>query len=223
MAASEQSMSEYVYQLKVTLNGSRPAIWRRFQVGGDTTLHRLHLILQVVMGWTNSHLYRFEIGGLQYGEPGPKIGFYRVQVKDSRRALLKTVASREKAKFIYEYDFGDSWKHEVVVERILPAGPETPYPVCLAGKRACPPEDCGGVWGYAELLEISHNPRHGKHAEVIEWPGEQFDPGKFDLDEVNQWLSGFGEENTLITKTKIGRNDPCPCGSGRKYKRCCSR
>ena len=114
-AVRKQVATEPVYQLKVTLKGSRPPIWRRFQVPADFSLHKLHLILQVVMGWANYHLYRFEIGGTQFGEPDPENDSYGLVMKNSEGAKLAKVASAEKANFIYEYDFGDSWEHEVLV------------------------------------------------------------------------------------------------------------
>lgn len=185
MTASEAPADEYIYELKVTLKGIRPAIWRCFQVHSDVTLHKLHLILQVVMGWTNSHLYSFEIEGTHFGEPDPENDFYGLEMKNSKRTKLKKVASGKADKFIYEYDFGDSWEHVVTVKNILTAEPGMCYPVCLAGKRACPPEDCGGVWGYSDLLRIISNPGHKEYQETMEWLGGKFDPEAFDLQGVN--------------------------------------
>jgi len=178
-----------VYQLKVTLKESKLPIWRRFQVAGNVTLHRLHLILQDVMGWTNSHLYRFDIGGIEYSIPDPvEDDFNELHFVDSRRTKLSKVVSREKATFTYEYDFGDSWEHQIVVEKILPAEPGGQYPVCLAGIRACPPEDCGGVWGYEELLEVISDPLHEEYESMMEWLGGSFDPEEFDINQVNRVL-----------------------------------
>lgn len=177
-----------VYQLKVTLKGSRPAIWRRFQVAGDITLHKLHLVLQAVMGWTNSHLYRFEVGGADFGEPDPENEFYGLKMKNSKRTKLGQVVPGKKAKFTYEYDFGDSWEHEVLVEKLLPPEPGRRYPVCLAGERACPPEDCGGIWGYADLLKVIRNPAHEEYEEMMEWLGEEFNPEEFNLEETDAAL-----------------------------------
>jgi len=218
----EPTGKQQVYQLKVTLKGSKPPIWRRFQVAGDVTLHHLRLILQVVMGWTNSHLYQFEIEGIDFGEPDPE-SFYGLRIKNSKIAKLSKVAPRERAKFLYEYDFGDSWNHEILVERILPAEPGAQYPICLKGKRACPPEDCGGIPGYYHLLEVISDPAHEEHEEMMEWLGVKLDPDEFHLDEINESLKGYRVEDTAKTKRKIGRNDPCPCGSGKKYKRCCGK
>ena len=181
--------NEMVYQLKGTLKESKPPIWRRFQVSGDITLHRLHLILQDVMGWTNSHLYRFDIGGIQYSIPDPvEDAFNELHFVDSRRTKLSKVAPREKSRFTYEYDFGDSWEHQIQVEKILPVDTGARYPVCLVGKRACPPEDCGGIWGYDELLEVIRDPTHEEYESMMEWLGGLFDPEEFDIDRVNRLL-----------------------------------
>ena len=181
--------NETVYQLKVTLRESKPPIWRQFQVSGNITLHRLHLILQDVMGWTNSNLYRFDIGGIQYSVPDPvEDDFNELHLVDSRRTKLSKVVPREKARFTYEYDFGDSWEHEILIEKILPADPGAQYPLCLAGKRACPPEDCGGIWGYGELLETIRDPLHEDYDRMMKWLGGSLDPEEFDLEWVNQVL-----------------------------------
>jgi len=171
-----------VYQLKVTLKGSKPPIWRRMQITSETTLVQLHRILQCVMGWEGSHLYQFVIGGVAYGDPG-MVGEW--DIEDARTVILEALVRGEKFKFLYEYDFGDSWEHELLVEKLLPLDEGKRYPVCLTGKRACPPEDCGGVWGYASFLEALHDPEHPEHEEMLEWIGGEFDPEVFNLDEVN--------------------------------------
>jgi len=188
-------MNQNIYQLKVTLKESKPSIWRQFQVPSNITLHRLHLIIQSVMGWTNSHLYRFEIGGVQYSVPDPEDDFNRLHFVDSRKTQLGKVVPADKAMFAYEYDFGDSWEHQVLVEKIIPPEPSTQYPVCLAGKRACPPEDCGGISGYDELLEIIRDPTHEEYDGMMEWLGGSFDPEKFDIDLVNRSLKRFRQSS----------------------------
>ena len=179
---------ETVYQIKVTLKDSKPLIWRRVQVPDSITLHRLHMILQPAMGWTNSHLYRFEIAGTEYGLPDPD---GELPFVDSRRNKLNKVVQNEKTGFLYEYDFGDGWDHEIIIEKILPAESGAQYPVCLDGKRACPPEDCGGIWGYADLLKIIRKPSHEQYEEMMEWIGGSFDPDQFDIDLVNRALARF--------------------------------
>src|SRR5262249_20713757 len=159
-----------IYQLKVTLRDIRPPIWRRIQVAGDTKLDKLHRIIQIVMGWTDSHLHQFVVGDAYYGTPDPELP----EVESERRGRLSAVAPKEKAKFAYEYDFGDNWEHEILVEKILPPEPGVRYPRCLAGRRSGPPEDSGGVWGYADLLEALADPSHPEHDEFREWVGDDF-------------------------------------------------
>lgn len=172
-----------IYQLKVTLKNSKPPIWRRIQVAGDTSLDKLHLILQTVMGWENDHLHQFKIGPDYYSAEDADL-----DCEDETQFDLSEVVSGVKQKFLYEYDFGDSWEHEIVVEKILQPEAGVHYPVCLAGKRAGPPEDSGGVWGYESLLEIVNNPEHPDYDERVEWLGEDFDPEAFDLEAINRKL-----------------------------------
>lgn len=174
-----------VYRIKVTLKGIKPPIWRRFEVSGQMTLFKLHTVLQVVMGWTDSHLHQFIIGRTYYGETDPEFGSDTVNEK---RVKLFQLPLGEKSKFIYEYDFGDSWEHKLLIEKILPATEGQKTPVCLKGSRACPPEDIGGIWGYADFLEAIHDPEHPEHEDMMEWVGGNFDPETFDLDGVNQYL-----------------------------------
>lgn len=174
-----------VFQLKVTLKESKPPIWRRIQVRGGTTLYKLHDIFQVVMGWTDSHLHQFIVRGEYYGTPDPDWGG---DVKSERRVKLGGIVAGPKDRFVYEYDFGDGWEHAIVVEKVLAPEPGVRYPVCLAGKRACPPEDVGGVWGYAEFIEAIRDPKHPEHEGMLEWVGGSFDPAEFDLEDINEAL-----------------------------------
>ena len=179
--------SSALYELKITLRGSKPAIWRRVQVPGSIKLSRLHEVLQIAMGWTDSHLHQFIDPPLVYSVPSGE-DYPGVERLDERRFRLADLARHEKASLIYEYDFGDGWAHEVVVEKIMPAGPEKQRAVCLAGENACPPEDCGGIGGYYELLEAVDNPKHEAHQQMLDWLGEPFDPSRFDLQAVNAAL-----------------------------------
>ena len=188
MATRKSTSNQTVYQLKITLKNIRPPIWRRVVVKSSTTLQQLHLIVQAAMGWDNYHMHSFSIAGIDYGQPQPEYDF---NVREEKTVKLSQVVVGEKFKFSYTYDFGDSWEHEILVEKELPYSPETNYPVCITGKRACPPEDCGGSWGYAELLEIITNPSHPEYEERIEWVGESFEPNVFDIDEVNLMLREF--------------------------------
>jgi len=174
-----------IYQLKVTLKHSKPPIWRRIHVKAHTTLYKLHQIIQIAMGWTNSHLHQFIADGVYYGEPHPDFGF---EVVSERRVRLHQIASDVREKFIYEYDFGDGWEHEIVVEKLLAPEPKVRYPRCIKGKRNCPPEDVGGVWGYADFLEAIEQADHPEHEAYLEWIGGSFDPEEFDSDMVNAGL-----------------------------------
>ena len=180
-----------VYQLKITLTGSTLPIWRRVQVRGNTSLSRLHAILQIVMGWTDSHLHEFVIRDTRYGMADMEWDPLE-RPKDERRVRLGQLVTEENDRFTYEYDFGDGWAHEIVVEKILPLEPGLPYPRCIAGKRACPPEDVGGMSGYAHFLAAIRNPRHEEHDELLAWAGSAFDPAAFDSDAVNQQLLAEG-------------------------------
>ncbi len=179
-----------IYQIKVKLRDIRPPIWRRIQVHDNITLHKLHEILQVVMGWENYHLHEFESDGQRYGLPQDKfsdpLDFYDKTINE-RKVKLSEVIHAEKVKFLYTYDFGDNWEHELLVEKIIEAEKGKRYPICVTGKRACPPEDCGGPWGYYDLLEALEHPDDPESRELLEWAGE-FDPEEFDLDEINSCL-----------------------------------
>lgn len=185
----QEEIKDTVYQIKVTVAGVEPSVWRRIQVPGSITLHRLHEILQVVMGWENAHLYMLETDGVSYSDPSPDWG---LPVKNAKRSRLAQVAPGEGCTFSYEYDMGDSWVHQLVVEQVLPRQEGVRYPVCIDGERACPPEDCGGVPGYEELVEAMRDPEHERHEELVEWLGEPFDPERFSVEQVNATLTRWG-------------------------------
>jgi hypothetical protein len=177
--------AELVYQIKITLQDSKPPIWRRLLVMESVSLYKLHQIFQVAMGWTDSHLHQFIVGEKYYGIPSSED--WR-PVLDERRYRLNQIAPAENSKFIYEYDFGDSWGHVILVEKIQPSESGMKYPICVKGKQACPPEDVGGVWGYLEFLEAMSSSAHKEHDKYVAWVGEKFDPAKFDINKVNQAL-----------------------------------
>ena len=187
MASEKKQKESKIYQIKVTLRYSHPPIWRRIQVAGETTFYELHYILQRVMGWDDSHLHQFIIGDRTYGGSDYESGA-APRRRDSGSLALGEVVHREKSKFLYEYDFGDSWQHVLLMERILPLEEGVQYPCCLAGRGACPPEDCGGVYGYYAKLEALRDPKHPEHDEIIHWMGEDFDPDAFDLEDINARL-----------------------------------
>ncbi len=173
-----------IYQLKVTLLGLRPPVWRRILVPSNVSLPRLHDILQIAMGWTDSHLHAFSVDGRSFGEPDPDL-----DMENERSWRLNQLLKQPKDKLVYEYDFGDNWQHQVLLEKILEPEPGVSYPVLVAGKRAAPPEDVGGIWGYAEFLDAIADPSHPEHEEYLDWVGEEFDPEAFDVEEANRALA----------------------------------
>lgn len=176
------------YVLKIVLKYIDPLIWREVEVPKDTTLHQLHQVLQVVMGWTNSHLYLFDVAGRMYGEPSVEWEF---EVRDSTDTTLEEIVSDNSLSFYYEYDLGDSWMHEITVQRVEESATEE-RPRCTGGARACPPEDCGGPGGYANFLEAIADPEHEEHLSMLEWAGGDFDPEEFDAGAIDRlvipWL-----------------------------------
>ncbi|HOJ34791.1 MAG TPA: plasmid pRiA4b ORF-3 family protein [Candidatus Hydrogenedentes bacterium] len=174
-----------IYDIKVVLVGSDPPIWRRFQVRNDITLDVLHQTIQTVMGWQDCHIHEFQIDDAAYG---PVDAGGLEDVKDERKVRLSKVVKEEGARFRYVYDFGDDWEHELVVERISEPSKAGRYPICLDGEGACPPEDCGGVWGYYDMLQTIEDPADPEYEDVLEWLGDAFDPESFDIRQVNASL-----------------------------------
>jgi hypothetical protein len=172
-----------VYQLKAMLTDSHPPIWRRLMVHSNITLAEMHRVLQVAFDWYDYHLHMFTAGGVEYGVPHPDD--FR-EVKDERRTPLNSLLRKPKDRLDYEYDFGDSWHHRIVLEKILPAEPQLELPACTGGRRASPPEDSGGVWGYKRFLEALADPDHPDHEMYSEWiGGTSFESEAFDPKEIN--------------------------------------
>jgi hypothetical protein len=174
-----------VYQVKITLRGT--AVWRRVLVPAAVRLDRLHTVVQATMGWQDAHLHVFVDDQTYYGVPDPELGFH-----DEHATRLNELVAPG-GHLVYDYDFGDSWEHEILVEEATVAAPDARYPCCVAGESACPPEDVGGVPGYARLIDILADPGHEEHQDVLGWLGldsrDQFDPARFDPDEANQRLA----------------------------------
>ncbi len=186
---AKSSTSLKALQMKITLADSKPPIWRRILVGDDSTFYQFHYIIQTVMGWSNAHLHMFQIGALILGDPeDDETGDFGT--KDERKYKLSKFNFAEGDKFVYEYDFGDGWQHKILIEKVLPFSADLKVPVCLKGKRACPPEDVGGAWGYEEFLAAIADPNHAEHDTYMEWlDGGEFDPEAFDIDEINAALT----------------------------------
>ena len=181
-------ITDTVFQFKLTLVGSKPPIWRRIQTK-DGTLGDLHDVIQAAMGWENCHLHQFIIDGVRYGPPSPDDLDFGLETEDeSKFRLSQLLPKTAKAlRFKYEYDFGDGWLHEILLEGNRPIEKDMKYPVCLEGKRACPPEDVGGLGGYEEYVEAVADPKHEQHEEFMEWAGP-FDPEEFDPKEATKHM-----------------------------------
>ena len=171
------TQTENILSVKVTLRGIRPPIWRRLLIPDRMTLGDLHEAIQAAMGWENGHLHLFEIAGRQFGDPDPE--FRAHDAANEARMTLAGVVKSGVNRFTYVYDFGDNWEHAVLIEKRAPKVIGTRFPACVAGKRNCPPEDCGGLWGYEELVAILADPSDTRHDEWKEIYGEDFDPEDF--------------------------------------------
>lgn len=214
MADKALSEEQQIYTLKVTLRGGDPPIWRRFQIEGGATLGELHETLQAVMGWENCHLHEFKAGQRSFTgfHPGMDMDFMD-DFEDEDECLVFEVLARKRSKLKYIYDFGDDWMHDVVVEQIAAPEPGARYPVCLDGAGACPPEDCGGLGGYYDILEALQNPDHPEHENYCEWMPDDFDPAEFDLDRVSMRLSSLaaeGEEDEEAFRALLDERYPEP-------------
>jgi hypothetical protein len=178
------SQAPTVLQLRVTLEEVAPPVWRRLLVPSGIPLAKLHDVLQVAMGWSDSHLHGFTIGKQRYGM---QFDDFPEGELDEEKFTVRAAIGKQR-RFRYEYDFGDDWQHQVVVEDVIKVPAELPFAVCLDGQRSCPPEDCGGSYGYAELLRAISDPDEEEHAEYIEWVGKDFDPEEFELATTNVLL-----------------------------------
>jgi hypothetical protein len=180
--------SKMVYQFKITLKEIKPPVWRRIQVPEDYSFWDLHVAIQDSMGWTDTHLHHFEIlnpMSRKEEEIGiPDTEFCEADIKAGWKKKIAGYFSVSNAKAKYVYDYGDNWEHAVLLEKIIPEKPGARYPLCLKGGRSCPPEDCGGPWGYQDFLDIIMDPGHEEYQSMLEWAGGDFRPEHFDPAEV---------------------------------------
>lgn len=171
-----------VFQVRVTLLGITPAVWRRFLLPGNTKLEQVHECIQGAFGWQNCHLHEFEIAGKRYGDPDAAHGDREIISERGTKSKLKFFELQAGDKFLYIYDFGDDWRHELEIEAILPPDPDGYYPDCIGGARACPPEDCGGLPGYQRLV---------RPLTVVGSAQSSFDADRFDLKEARKGLTSY--------------------------------
>jgi hypothetical protein len=168
--------ADTIARLKITLDDVKPAVLRRIEVPLTLRLDRLHLAIQAAMGWTNSHLYEILADGVGWGMIDPDGGDGPLDARKAR--LIDTLEDTKKLRYLY--DFGDGWEHTIKVERLIDPEPGVLYPRLIEVTGRCPPEDVGGPWGYAELLDAIHDPKHERHAELKEWIADDFDPNAVD-------------------------------------------
>ena len=178
-------MADTVHQLKITLTSVKPPVWRQIQVHSDTDLAELAAILEAAMGWLGGHLHAFESTDARYSQPDPE---WPDDDLDERKYRLRDVLPDVGSRLRWDYDFGDGWEHDVVVEEIGPRRSDVGSPICLAGSMACPPEDCGGPLGYEDLRDALSDPTHPEPGHLREWAPPGFDPTPFDVDETTSAL-----------------------------------
>jgi len=174
-----------IFQIKISLDNAKPSIYRTILVESDTTFIDFHHIIQISMGWDDYHMYQFETGDYTIAEPDELM---EIESIDPASITINEVLKQSGDKIKYEYDFGDGWMHTIQLEKIIPYQLNKIYPTCIRGKRSCPPEDCGGIWGYENLKKVIKNKKHPEYKETIEWVGIDFDPDYFDIEYVNEVL-----------------------------------
>jgi hypothetical protein len=173
------------HQLKITLREVKPAVWRRVVVPSSWKLSKVSRVIETAMGWDGYHLHAFEVGDARYGPVDPG---WDLDLNDESKVALAELLTEVKATMRWDYDFGDGWEHDVVVEAIGEASAPLVKAVCLDGRNGCPPEDCCGPWGYENLREALADPAHPDHDDMREWIGEGFDPKSFDVAATNAAL-----------------------------------
>jgi hypothetical protein len=194
-----------IIQLKITLHRTDPPIWRRVLVPKDTTLFELHHIIQIAMGWDNYHMFEFKINNYSFGTPYDDLNFAQAKLIDASDVSLDEVLINPKQTFDYIYDFGDNWTHKIVFEKSILQDNKLIYPVCIDGELNCPPEDCGGIPGFYNMLDIITRKRHPEKKNMLEWLGGHYDPSHFDIalinsdlitldDYIAEWLDGLDYE-----------------------------
>jgi len=192
-----------IYQLTIALPYIAPAIWRRLEVPGTLTFDDLHYAIQVAMGWEDCHLWAFYVGKTEVSPASEQFDFRgEPHARSADSTTIDEMLAGRRVKFRYVYDMGDSWLHEIKVEKVFTPEPDAAYPRCTGGARACPPEDCGGFPGYSRLLEVIGNPKHPEHEEMLDWVGEEWDPEAFNLDAVNTALKPRRRKSGKAAKRK---------------------
>jgi hypothetical protein len=180
-------MAKEFYEMKISLNGIEPEIWRKFIIDSSTSLEEFHNIIQIVMGWENYHLYGFFIKGVEY-MPADDDSDLEQEAEDTKGMKLNKFGFRKRDKIRYIYDYGDSWEHTIKIEKIYEPEKDLIAPICIDGARNCPPEDCGSICGYEDILKAINKPTTKAAEELLEWLGDDYDPEEFNIDEINKRL-----------------------------------
>ena len=184
--AAKKKTTTTIYELHIALENIEPRIWRQVLVPSSITLPKLHDLLQLVMGWTNSHLHSFQFADLEYSSADAELE--ELNMINEKKITLAAALDKSIAPFQYLYDFGDGWTHQIQVKTVAKPNPDWFYPLCVAGARAAPPDDVGGPPGYAEFLSAIADPKHDEHDSMLTWIGGAFDPEGFDLNAINRTL-----------------------------------
>ena len=196
-------MTQPIATIRIELQGWRPKIWRKVDVALATDLGTLHEIIQAAMGWQNYHMYMFVAGGESYGRHFPEAKSY-LTMHPSQKTTLHDLLNRGVKRFVYEYDFGDGWRHDIIVGKSRDGSADTNYPLFVAGEGRCPPEDVGGVWGFKNFLEIMMDPDHPEHGEMREWYGDDFDPAAMDELQVRVRLGAIAVHKSNRQSSRSG-------------------
>jgi hypothetical protein len=195
-----------IARLKIILDDVKPAVLRRIEVPFDIRLDRLHLTIQAAMGWTNSHFYEIRVADVGWSTPYPEQD-WAGDFLDARKARLNKVIEDVGTKTMrYLYDFGDGWEHTIKIERLLDPVPRMIYPRLIEATGRCPPEDCGGPFGYADFLDAIGNPKHERHSELTEWIGGDFDPNVIDTDQLAAEVEALAETWSSKSSRKPARH-----------------
>ncbi len=193
--------------LRITLMDIQPPVWREVVVPAPITLDMLHHVIQASMPWRDTHLHEFMIDGVRYEAPSDEDFDAEPKALDEGRYRLADLVSQGD-RFLYTYDFGDNWRHEIKVVTYEPkeGSPDTVWPTCIDGKRACPPDDCGGVSGYEELVKALGDPEHEEHEELVRWAGP-FEPELFSITQAAAFVQAmyYTHENHKIDLYRLRR------------------
>ncbi len=198
MSKSNVTQLHQIYQIKIILEDIRPPVWRRLLVDNHIPLGRLHEAIQISFNWQFAHLHQFIEGSTLYGEAGASD--FGIDIIDEDTVALSSILKKEKSWMRYEYDFGDSWVHKIVLEKILPGTMKDTPVKCIKGRRNVPPEDCGGIMGYQHFLEVLANPQHEDYQDIVEWVGKDWDSEYYDQDKINEELNVFFQDKKIKLK-----------------------